>query len=575
MRNVFAFARRYMKPYWRPLLLAQVIFLTATGVGLIMPLVVRQAIDVGILSNDQIVLFYAALFVFVIGLVRVVLSYLGKKIRFRIASQVMTDLRRQIFARILWMGPRVKEKFNHGELLARLTTETSVLRTMVNGGILDVANNLCIVIAIISISLILDWRLTLIAAVPHLIVGMLSVTVGYTLQKWVREVRERFASMASAVYESLSAVQIVKAFGRESNQTGRIDGLSHRLAVRNKHVSIRQSLYMSAYGTLAALSMLLMIWFGAQSVIRGDITPGTYVALLGYAMILHMPFHSLIGSMYQWFKSDVAVSRIDDVLKMEPETVDPTEGEKELEKVRGAVELHGIRIREGDRVLLDQLDLTVSPGEFVAIIGRSGSGKSLLLQLIANLIRPDSGEVKLDGFDLRNLSTRFVRNHVVYVSQEPWLFQGTLEENITFGRPEASREEIEEAVDRSGLRSLVSSLPEGLMTVIGTRGLTLSGGERQRVGLARALILKPKVLLLDDPTANLDAVTEDRLMETIESLKREHTVIIATGRWSVARRAERIHVLQDGRIVESGHPWHLMKEPNIRDLLEDFLIAAK
>lgn len=568
MRNVLAFAKKYMTPYKGPIAVAQLIFLLSMGVGLLMPLVIRHAIDVGILSNNFDTLIYTALFVFGIGFARLVMGYYGKVLRFRTTSQVMSDMRIELFSKLLRVGPEVKEKFNSGELIARMTTEISVMRNMVNGGVLDIVNNFIVVVTVLVISLMLDWKLTLIASVPHMIVGILSVSVGYTLLKWVLEVRKRFATMTNAVYESLSSVQIIKIFGREKSETNKFDGLSNRMASTNKTVTIRQTLYMSTYGILAVFSMLLMMWFGAKDVINGSLTPGTYVAMMGYMMTLHMPFHTLIGSMYNWFKADSAIERINELLNMKEGELNLSERTQQLQGVRGHLEVSGVSFTAGSNKLLDNVNFTAKPGDLVALVGQSGSGKSVALQVMANMIDTYNGSVKLDGTDLKKVTIESLRGNAVYVTQEPWLFQDTLRNNIAFSRPEASTKEIEEAVDRAGLRNLVNALPEGLNTVIGTRGLTLSGGERQRVGLARALLVRPKVIFFDDPTANVDAETEQQLMDTIVSLQKDHTLVIATQRSSVARHANQLYVLDNGKLTAKGDPKEIQKGSKTGDLVQ-------
>lgn len=549
MREQLRFYYRYPFKYWRALTVAQVALLASVLIGIVIPLIIRQAIDVGITQRKLNALLMAAALVFLVGAVRTVLVYLGKRIRYRVSSLAVTNLRRDLFKHILYLGPLDRKEFAHGQLLARLVSDTTMLRSLSNGGIFELLNQSILVLAIIAISGFLDWQLTLIMLVPHILVAVLAVSEGRLLRMLTIDIRNQFSTLTGAVGESMRAIHIIKVFGQEEHQTQNLTAMSRTLARRRTDAAIVQGLYNSTMSVLASVSTALVFWFGAQRVAAGEISIGTVIALLAFSMMVMMPLQGILMNVNEFFRTGVSADRLRAIFALSP-TIEESPDAIPTPRLVGEISVEHASVHENEQPLLSNINLHIAPGEFVAITGPTGSGKSILLMLLARLRDATWGTVRLDGWQIRDLKLASLRQQVGYVPQRPWLFEGTLAENITFAHPEASRKEILEAVAQAELTSLLERLPDGLDTHVGTKGLTLSGGERQRIALARVLLSNPSVLLLDNPTANVDAETQAQLIATIVALRGARTIVVTTQQPALAEHADRVVVLNEGRLME-------------------------
>ena len=544
MARQLAFLYRYPMRYRRQMASAQTLLLSSMLLALAIPIIIRVAIDLGIVGNNPLVLFASALAVAAVGFVNVGLSHLGKRVRYRVASKVVTDIRRDLFERILALGPGALKETTGGQALTRLTSDTTALRGVTNGGLFELLNQSLVAMATFAVSAALDWRLTLISAVPIVITAVLGLGVQYRLKPLFADVREHFTSLVSGVSESLASIQVLKAFGREDDRSRHLGEVNQRLADRRRQMRVAYSVQMSAVNVINALPIVLVLLIGARRVVAGDLTVGALVAVIALVMMIQMDVHMLTMATNALFQSSVTAERLLRVFEAPPAAPESADSAP-APRLSGRIEVADAEVRIGGRVLTG-LTFEVRAGEFLAVTGPTGSGKTLLLNLLARLVDPVQGAVLYDGLDGRRLEVSSLRRQVIYVPQRPWLFPGTVGANIAFARPQASRDELAVAADRAGLKGMDLERP------IGTGAANLSGGERQRVGLARGLLCDPAVLLLDNPTANLDAETADRLVETILSLRGQRTLVVATPDASLARLADHLLVLDGSRLVEKA-----------------------
>ncbi len=311
-------------------------------------------------------------------------------------------------------------------------------------------------------------------------------------------------------------------------------------------------------GLLLVVSTGVVFLYGGSRVINEVITLGTFVAFMAYQMRVMQPVRGLMGLYANLASAEVSLRRVDELLDTPPEVVEATDAVA-LETVSGRVELDGVSLSFGrGGPVLDGVNLTVESGEIVAIVGPSGSGKSTIVDLMVRQLDPDAGRILLDGVDVRTLTLDSLRAHVVPVDQEPYVFNASVAENIRYARPEASDEEVREAAHAAGLDDFIAALPEGHSTPVGERGMTLSAGERQRLAIARAFLADPAVLVLDEATANLDPASEERVISGYEAVMAGRTTILVTHRFDLAYKADRVVVLQGGRMIEEGAPAELM-----------------
>ena len=311
------------------------------------------------------------------------------------------------------------------------------------------------------------------------------------------------------------------------------------------------------------VAMSVMLYYGGRGIVRNTLTVGELVAFLTYMLTLTWPLRALGFAIGDVQRSLAAASRLFGVIDSAPESVDPPDA-VELKNPRGEIELRDVWLTyHTGKTVLRGLNLRINPGEKVLITGPPGSGKSTVLKLITRLYKPEMGEVLIDGTDVNMIKTESLRKAVAYVPQEPFIFNRSIRENIALAKPDATVEEIVKAAEVARIHDFISSLPEGYETVVGEKGITLSGGQRQRIGLARALILNPRVVLLDDPVSNLDAETEKKLVEDLGEILMDKTAIVVSQRPSLVKLADRVIVMEDGRIVEEGTPEELLRNGGI------------
>ncbi|MEM3479726.1 MAG: ABC transporter ATP-binding protein, partial [Candidatus Bathyarchaeia archaeon] len=363
----------------------------------------------------------------------------------------------------------------------------------------------------------------------------------------------------SVVQEYTSTVKILKALGIED-----VFGKIYRSRLDSVYdLNMRFQKYASiswpSIGLVSAAIQLVVYLYGGFKAVSGVLSIGDIVAFILYLSMLNWPLIGLGFFVLDYQRASVSASRIFEVLDKEPEVKDQP-GAIDLKEVKGHIKFENVTFGYShDKPIIKDVSFEVKPGEKVAIVGPTGSGKSTLIKLIPRFYDPISGRILIDGVDIKNIKIKSLRKHVGIVHQDTMLFSGTIKDNITYGRPDASMSEVIEAAKAAGIHDFIISLPKKYETNIAERGVTLSGGQRQRIAIARTLIINPKILILDDPTSNLDAETESMVLEALKKLVEGRTVIIVTQRLSMLKMADRIMVLEDGRIVEEGRHEDLMK----------------
>jgi ABC-type multidrug transport system fused ATPase/permease subunit len=549
VRAFFPFFRPYLPRY-----LGAIALLTVTiGLSLLPPYLFKVVIDEGIPQAkdgtlDRLVLMLAGVVV-LIGGVRMVMDYIHEW-----TSAWMTyTLRAHLFAIIQRHSLEFFGAHKVGDILSRLRTDVAAIYSLVLNTVLAGLGELIQIVGIAAFMTWLDYRLTLVALlfVPPLY-AILTLT-GRTVRRLSLDVRDKDAQLLDLFHDVLSNIHIVKLYAREEYT----QHLHARASERVIDASLRRLRYrfLSIFliGTLTGLAPVLMIWYGGYQVVQGTLTIGTFIAFYLYTTRLYTPIQSLANRGVEIYGAMASAQRIVDILRETPAVVEPAHPVR-LTAVQGGITFDQVSFSYpgASTSALRDVSLTIAPGEQIAIVGPSGAGKSTLANLLCRLYDVGDGAIRLDGHDLRTLAIGPLREALAVVSQEIFLFNDTIRENIRFGRPDATDQEIADAARLARLHELIGSLPLGYDTPVGTRGLKLSGGQRQRLALARAILKDARIWILDEFTASLDSETETAICDNLAPLLNGRTSLTIAHRLSTVMAADRILVMDQGRLLAIG-----------------------
>ena len=548
----FRRALTYVIPYWRRLLLVVVLSLVSTCVSLYLPLLARDLVDEALIGRDSSALLRVVMLLMVFTLIGFVLNVVSGLRYTRVSAEILFDMRLALYRHLQKLSPRFYARTRLGDVVSRLNNDIGEIQRVAAEAALAWVGNVLFLIGAVVVMAWLDLRLFLvgIALVPISLWAL--VHYRRRLESRVATLRDRSADIGSFLIETLQATMVVVTSNAQARETERFQGRNNRFI--DALMAMQRVTYLSGGlpGLILAGSTALVFVYGGQRVIAETLTMGNLVAFMAYQMRLLAPVQALMGLYTNLATAKVSLDRVHEISDAEPE-VNEIPGAFKLTNVLGSVEFKNVRFSFDRRVpTLEDVSFDIEPGETVAIVGESGTGKSTIAYLLLRLFDPDDGSVLLDGRDLRGVTLTGLRQSVAFVDQEPSLFHTSVRENITYGCPAASMSNVEAAVAAAGIHDFISSLPQGYDTVIGERGAALSVGERQRLAIARALLTEPSVLVLDEPTASLDPATERQVLDGYAGIMGDRTTIVISHRLELAHRADRVLVLQDAHIVESG-----------------------
>jgi ATP-binding cassette, subfamily B, bacterial len=545
-----------LRPYRGRMVLMFVALLIETGAGLAPPYLAGHAIDAGIKTGDlsaldlTVAAFLAAALLYAAG------TYAETYLVGWVGTRALQDLRERLFSHIQSMSIGFFTRRSPGVLISRMTNDIEALNQLVTSGVVTMFSSTLTLAGVVVILLVLDVKLALVTFITFPLLGVASVVFRIISADAYRATRERIAAVTAYLQETLSGVRVVRSFGQEPRHEAVMTDLNEQnRAVNMKTVYLNAS-YFPVVELLAAVGTAVILLYGGTQAIDGAIQIGVVVSFVGYLLIFFEPIQELSQLYTTYQQGMAALDKIFDLLDTAPDMVDAP-GAIDPGTLRGEIEMNGVWFSyaegaESDGWALEDVDLHVPPGQTLALVGATGAGKSTFAKLIARFYDPQEGEVLVDGHDLRELQQGALRRQLGIVPQEGFLFSGSVCENIAFGRPEASIEEIEAAVAAVGATEFVAALPQGIETEVGERGVQLSAGQRQLVAFARALLAEPRILILDEATSNVDVRTEKTIERGLERLLAGRTAIVIAHRLSTIRRAGKIVVLEGGRIAESG-----------------------
>jgi ATP-binding cassette, subfamily B, bacterial len=560
----------YLQPYWRRLSLVFAISIVSTATTLAVPYLTKDLIDRALIGRDlaalqRIVFWFAAL-----GVFSFVLNVVSGLRYTRVSADILFDMRLALYKHLQRLSPRFYARTRLGDIIARINGDISEIQRVAAEAALAWVGNVLFLLGSMGMMLWLDWRLTAVALAVMPISLWALVHYRRRLESRIGELRQRSADIGSFLIETLQANTLIVSSNAQTRETSRFRRLND--AFINALMSMQRITYFAGGlpGMLLSIAAAIVFLYGGSRVIEGTLTLGTFGAFLAYQMRVFAPAQALMGLYASLATARVSWRRVLELLDA-PVDVQEASDAGPLGNAIGEMSFEHVSLTtdRGVRVL-DDLSFQVRPGESIAIVGASGSGKSTIAFLATRLLDPDAGVVRFDGRDLRSLELADVRKHVVLVEQEPVLLHGTIAENIRYVRPEASDAEVMSAANAAGIAAFIETLPQGYHTMVGERGLAVSAGERQRIALARAFLANPTVLVLDEPTAALDPVSERQVTEGYESVMRDRTTILISHRRDLAMRADRVVVLDGASIAETGTPRELAARGGVFARLFEF-----
>jgi len=575
-REAIRILGRYLRPYRGKLLLSMLAMLLVTGTTLLMPYLSKVAIDRYIAQSD------------IKGLALLCLLYLGLNAVFWAATycqgymsgwvgqHVIYAIRRDLFHHVLQQAMAFHERERVGQIASRLTNDVSALSEMVSSGVINLVNDVLTLIGILVIMLLLNVRLSLVTMISIPIVLVSMGYLGKRMRLAYRHVQQELAAVNTGVEQGVSGMRVVQSLSQESFTVEQFESLSLRNLKANLRVGL---LFAAVFPTMTVTNMLgtaLVLGYGGTLVAQGALTLGVLVAFLGYVSRFFGPLREL-SLVYNTFQSAAAsLDRISEYMNQRPEVMAPENPQKPQGGFKGEIGFESVTFGYDEETVLHDLDLHIEAGETVALVGATGAGKSTIASLLARLYDTVEGTVRIDGVDVRRISFAELRRLVTLVPQNVFLFADSILENIRYGDPQATDEEIKQAAKRAQAHAFIAKLPRGYETQVGEGGALLSGGQRQLVAFARALLADPKILVLDEATANVDAYTEALIQQAMDAIRQNRTTIIIAHRFSTLRKADRIVVIEDGRIVGQGLHSELMEgNPTYRRLYQRQWADAK
>jgi ATP-binding cassette, subfamily B, multidrug efflux pump len=570
MRSLFRL-RIYLYPYRVQIILSLLTLLLLTSAGMLIPTLVQDAIDIGLQQKNVRYLAMIAMLVLLIGVARAALTFTNRYINEWISNHIGYDMRNRLYNHIQYLPFSYHDHSQAGQLISRCIEDVRSIERFAGSAISELIRISLLMVGITTLLLVANPRLAAIALVPMIPLIWITTDFGRRISVYFYAVDNALGNLGARLQENVSGVQVVRAFAREPHEIQRFAGLNRLLYKARVRVFTEWAKVMPTTTLIVTIAIILVLWFGGQMVLNKQMTIGELVAFNSYLLMLGGPVGQLTWLVNAAGEAVAGAQRTFEILDTAPEIQSPTSpipfspaplslpGEKDNNGFHSPA--RGVQVTfehvsfsyqgETARALQD-IQLNVAPNQIVALIGATGSGKTSLINLIPRFYDVTSGSVKVDGVDVRALDLVTLRRQIGIVLQTSLLFSVTVKENIAFGRPDASLEDVVEAAKAAQAHEFIQDLPQGYDTVVGERGVTLSGGQRQRIAIARALLMNPHILILDDSTSSVDMQTERLIQKALDRLMEGRTTFVIAHRLSTIRRADRILVMDQGRIAEQG-----------------------
>lgn len=546
----------FVRHRWR-LLAGLATLLVVDGLQLIIPQVIKWAIDDltrGEIARADLVKY--ALYIAGIALLIGFFRYFWRFMILGTARRIEEALRNRLFFHLQTLSLSFFQETKTGDLMAHATNDIDAVRMAVGMGLVAITDTLVLGASAIVFMILIDPKLTLFAIIPMPFIALVTTRFSRLVHHRFTSVQDSFSKLTEQVRESLAGIRVVKAFAQEGHEKGKLSHIGEEYVGKNLQLIKVWGMFFPLIMLLANLGTVIVLWLGGMETILGTITPGGFVAFMTYLGILTWPMMALGWVINLIQRGSASMSRINKILNTQPEIADHP-SLRSITRLKGEIEFRNLTFsyNPGSSPVLKGITFQVNPGEYVAIVGRTGTGKTTLCNLIPRAFDPPSGHLFMDGREIHAIPIKPLRESIGYVPQDTFLFSTTIRENIVFGNPEASQEKIANAARIAQIDEDIRAFPMGIETLIGERGITLSGGQKQRIAIARAILLNPQIMILDDALSSVDTQTEERIWNGLREILKGKTCIVVTHRLSSIKGADKIIVLDEGEIEEMGdHP---------------------
>ncbi len=558
--NLYKRILSYIKPYLHVLFAALVCTILAAGGNLYLPWIFRDMIDKVLTAKDFFMLNVIAASIVIIFFLRGIFLYGQNYLMSWVGQRVIIDIRSEVFRKLQRLSMSFYDKNKTGTIMSYVTNDVTALQGAMVDNTIELVTESIILVGSVCAMIYLDWKLTLITILTFPVVLYFMKFFGKKIRRSGGQIQEAAADITSVLQESVSSARVVKSFVREQYEIERFE----RENEINLKANLKNAKYMATLTPtiefVAALGVTLILWYGGNNVIDGETSAGSLVAFLAYAVNISNPIKRITRVSGNIQRALAAAQRVFDVLDL-PEEVRDLPDAGVLPPVTGSVSFEHVSFsyNAGDEILHD-LSFTAKPGQAIGLVGPSGAGKSTIASLLPRFYDCDAGTIRIDGQDIKHVTLDSLRNQVGIVPQETILFNGSVYDNILYGRLDATKEEIEAAAKAANAHDFIMELPEGYNTKLGDRGVNISGGQRQRIAIARAILKDPRILVLDEATSALDTESERVVQEALNRLMVGRTSIIIAHRLSTIKNADRILVLDKGKLTEDGTHDELMEK---------------
>ena len=583
---------RLVRPYAGSLSLAVLAVIGEGLTGLLEPWPLKMVVDnvsgskaipawlasrlpAAFMANKMAILELAAIAVIVIAVLNAVFSYIEKYTTTSAGQSIMHDLRRKLYNHIQHLSLGFYKQKRTGDLISTITTDADAIQSFIVSDLLGLVVDCLTLAGMAAVMFYLNWRFTLLALSITPLLFVVSYLYTRRAKLASRDVRRKESEIVSLLQEVLSAMPVVKAFAREEYEEQRLEKESAESVRRALHARKLKAKLTPLVGVVVALGTAVVLWYGGSLVIARTLSAGSLVVFIWYLGRMYKPMQDFAKMTDAFTKAAVGYERIREVMETLPAVQDRL-GARPAPRLQGQIEFDRVAFSyTSDRSVLSDVSFNIAAGRMTALVGPTGSGKTTIAALIGRFYDPGSGAVKMDGVDLREFEQKSLRDQISFVLQDNILFHAPISQNIAYGKPGATLNEVRRAAELANAAEFIEKLPQGYDTMVGERGSTLSGGQRQRIAIARAIIRDTPILIMDEPTSGLDAASEELVFEAIDRLIEGKTAIVIAHRFSTIRRAHKIIVIEDGRIVESGRHEQLIAAGGLYAKLSNLQFQAQ
>ena len=556
--NLYLRALKYIKPYWKRGLAAGICTIIAAGGTAYLPFVIKDMVDQVLSEKNTTMLNWIVLSIVVVFVIRGIAYYGQSYLMNYVGQRVIIDIRKAVFEKLQRLSMSFYDKHKTGTIMSYVTNDVSALQSAMVENVVEMITETVILVASIVMMIYLDWKLFLVTFATFPVVLFFIDSFGKRIRKSGSRIQEAAADITSVLQEVASSPRVIKSFVREGYEVDRFDKENMNNFRANMKYAQLSSTLTPTIEFVAAIGVSIILWYGGNSVINGSITAGSLVAFLTYAVNISNPIKRLSRVIGNIQRALAAAQRVFDVLDL-PEDIKNAPDAKLLPKVKGDVRFNDVSFAYNDNEeVLSHVSFEVKPGEMIAFVGPSGAGKSTVASLLPRFYDATSGSITIDGEDIRKVTLNSLREQVGIVPQETVLFNGSVYDNILYGRLDATREEVEAAAKAANAHDFIMQLPNGYETMLGDRGMNISGGQRQRISIARAILKNPQILILDEATSALDTESERVVQEALDRLMVGRTSFVIAHRLSTIKNADKIMVLEKGQLIEQGNHDELM-----------------